>query len=554
MLLASPLGIIAQPGPSSSESQSACIRCHAEIGEEGAELVAKFREGVHAKVGLSCHNCHGGNPDPALSEDMAASMDEGAADSPFRYLGGRDEVAAFCGRCHSDPTYMRRFQPSPRVDQEREYWTSQHGIALRAGVEQVATCLDCHDYHGILPVEDSRSPVHPLRVAETCRSCHADAERMAESSKQTGSAIGFDQYARWRQSVHARALLERQDLSAPTCNDCHGNHGAAPPGVESVAFVCGSCHGREAELFRASAKKGTWEVHAAFLEESGADLCDACHESERFAPHVKKPHAFSECASCHGNHAIVRPTLALLSPLPETPCALCHEGTALSTEPSASSQSAQRYRETRDDLLQRGAEQGLAGTDLFNWMVERCLDLPMHSVYPSREAGKLRPEFETLFRKFRIGPTRYVYADPETGAETSIEVVRCTDCHNPEEGGQGFLERISALTALTAHAERRLLAAKRGGVETREAFLEIDKAVDAQISLEVLIHSFDLEGAFSEQHRTGLDHAEAALESAEMAHSELSSRYRGLAITLIIVLALLLALGLKIRELPSDEA
>ena len=77
----------------------------------------------------------------------------------------------------------------------------------------------------------------------------------------------MDQLARWQQSVHARALVERGDLSAPTCNDCHGNHGAMPPGVESVTFVCGQCHGREASLFRASAKHEGFVAHNEMFRE-----------------------------------------------------------------------------------------------------------------------------------------------------------------------------------------------------------------------------------------------------------------------------------------------
>ena len=35
----------------------------------------------------------------------------------------------------------------------------------------------------------------------------------------TGQPLPIDQYARWRESVHADSLLVREDLSAPTCND-----------------------------------------------------------------------------------------------------------------------------------------------------------------------------------------------------------------------------------------------------------------------------------------------------------------------------------------------
>ena len=96
--------------------------------------------------------------------------------------------------------------------------------------------MSCHGAHGIQPVKDSRSPVSTRRVAETCNKCHGDAALMA------GYKLPSDVYAKWKKSVHYAARTEKGDLSAPTCNSCHGNHGAAPPEVGSVVNVCGTCH------------------------------------------------------------------------------------------------------------------------------------------------------------------------------------------------------------------------------------------------------------------------------------------------------------------------
>ena len=88
--------------------------------------------------------------------------------------------------------------------------------------------------------------------------------------------IPTDQYTKYKKSVHAKALYDRQDLSAPTCNDCHGNHGAAPPGIASVANVCGQCHARQAELFQAS-------VHKAAFDNKGLGECITCHSNHDIA-------------------------------------------------------------------------------------------------------------------------------------------------------------------------------------------------------------------------------------------------------------------------------
>ncbi len=86
------------------------------------------------------------------------------------------------------------------------------------------------------------------------------------------------------------------------------------------------------------------------------------------------------------------------------------------------------------------------------------------------------------------------------------------------------------LTALTGRAERIVLAAKRGGVETRDALGAIDGAVDAQIGLEVLVHGFDVGdgSAFIEKHAEGLESAREALAAGRDALDELAFRRRGL--------------------------
>ena len=51
--------------------------------------------------------------------------------------------------------------------------------------------------------------------------------------------------------VTSAALLEKGDMSAPACNNCHGNHGAVPPKTRDISVVCSNCHGREGELLSA---------------------------------------------------------------------------------------------------------------------------------------------------------------------------------------------------------------------------------------------------------------------------------------------------------------
>jgi nitrate/TMAO reductase-like tetraheme cytochrome c subunit len=185
---------------------------------------------------------------------------------------------------------MRRYNPSLRVDQVAEYYTSVHGRRLREQKdENVATCANCHVAHSIRPASDARSTVHPTRVAETCGGCHANKDYMARYK------IPTDQVEKYKKSVHWKLMATKGDLSAPTCNDCHGNHGAAPPGISSVVNVCGQCHPVNTELFNKS-------PHSKIFVQMG----------------------IPGCATCHSNHEIAETSDAMLSAGDKSACTTCH--------------------------------------------------------------------------------------------------------------------------------------------------------------------------------------------------------------------------------------
>lgn len=513
-------------GTLSSDAATSCVSCHKE-----AVYQTFLKTDVHAQIGLSCHDCHGGNPDPKLADDPSA-MDSSTG---FRGKPERAQIPDFCGRCHSSAAFMKRFNPAARVDQVQEYWSSRHGQRLKEGDARVATCVDCHSSHGIRRRTQPDSPVHPTKVAETCSHCHSDAKRMAP--------LPVDQYARWRVSVHAKAMFDKGDLTAPTCNDCHGNHGATPPGVESVSFVCGQCHAREAELFRASRKHELWTQHSELM--SGSE-CSACHDGRRAA--LQLTH-FSECVTCHENHGVVRPTVAMLGVLPDTPCAFCHEGVGpLAQRVAEPREKAANYQAMRSRLLADAQRLGLSGDARFDWLVDRAETLPTHLA-----KERLRPEFARLFDKFRIGRTHYKFRDVATGKDVSVPVRRCNDCHDTEKtsgnvNAHAYLDATRSLTSMIARSERILLTAQRGGVEVRKARSELDSAVDTQIELETLVHTFAPPAVQAKQ-KEGLRHAEAALLAGQNSLEELSFRRRGLFVALGGVLLVLIALAIKIRTL-----
>jgi len=185
---------------------------------------------------------------------------------------------------------MRQFQPRIATDQVSQYYTSVHGIKLREGDSKVAACTGCHSAHGILPASDARSSVYASNVPATCKKCHGDSDYMAEYK------IPTNQYEKYAKSVHGVALLENEDTGSPACNDCHGNHGATPPGVGSLSQVCGECHVNNMQYFEAS------RMAKPFAE-----------------------HDLVACEACHGNHEVQRTHDDMVGIGDDSVCLDCHE-------------------------------------------------------------------------------------------------------------------------------------------------------------------------------------------------------------------------------------
>jgi len=272
----------ARPACAAAPTDNTCVLCHSALPEPLNVPVEAMKHDIHAEKGLTCVDCHGG--DATAMDETAMSPEKG-----FR-RPARAEIPAFCGRCHADGAYMRHFNPRLPTDQLAQYWTSIHGQRLQQGDQKVATCVNCHGAHGILPPDRAESRVFPANVPATCGGCHSRADYMA------AYGIPTDQEERYKHSVHGELLFVQRDFSAPACNDCHGNHGAFPPGVTSIAEVCGMCHVNNAALFVKSPH------HQAFRERG-----------------------LPECATCHSNHDIHRTSDEMLGGADGTVCRRCHE-------------------------------------------------------------------------------------------------------------------------------------------------------------------------------------------------------------------------------------
>jgi len=300
-------------------AKDSCLECHS-ILEGALQTPAKaYPADIHSRHGFRCNGCHGGDPnvdDPGIS--MSASR--GFVGKPARAA-----IPKLCARCHSDATVIHKFRPQQRIDQLAQYQTSVHGKRLAAGDEAVATCIDCHSVHDIRETKDPQSPTYPLRLPQTCARCHADARHMEKYK------IATTQFTDYQTSVHWEALSKGHDLSAPHCATCHGNHGATPPQVGSIADVCGTCHVVFQDLFSNS-------------------------------PHQAPFSGLGACVVCHSNHAIKRPSVEMLAGSTAV-CAQCHDeisaGGKAALEMSALIKSLRESVQRSDEILERSRSYGM---------------------------------------------------------------------------------------------------------------------------------------------------------------------------------------------------
>ena len=297
-----------------AQTKNSCLDCHSALPDSLGVSQEKFSQDIHSQKGLTCASCHGGDP---TSDDPDKAMSRKAG---WKGKIDRKQIPQLCGSCHSNPAYIRQYNPSLRTDQLDQYHTSVHGKRLAAGDTKAAVCTDCHSVHDLRAPSDPRSTVNPVNVANTCSRCHSDTDYMK------GYAIPTDQFAKYSTSVHHEALAVRGDLSAPTCTTCHGNHGAAPPGVDKVQNVCSNCHAFQAQMYEKSTHKKAFE---------SASL--------------------PGCVVCHSNHGISHPTDAKLGTGSDGVCMQCHKAGDVCDQARAGFQSGL----TRLDEAIRSANQVL---------------------------------------------------------------------------------------------------------------------------------------------------------------------------------------------------
>lgn len=125
------------------------LECHADtIAKIAKSNYEQWTKSKHALVGVTCDQCHGGNPQAEDKETAHANI--GTAEdenSPVYYRN----VPETCGKCH--------------VEEYTQFRNSTHYQKLEA-LEQAPTCTTCHNPH-LFKVLD------PSNMQAVCQNCHS---------------------------------------------------------------------------------------------------------------------------------------------------------------------------------------------------------------------------------------------------------------------------------------------------------------------------------------------------------------------------------------------
>ncbi len=108
--------------------QNVCIDCHTSdlMKEDYKAIPVEWRKSWHYQNGVSCQDCHGGDP-----KDAAKSM---TPQSGFIGVPKPKMVPGFCGKCH--------------IGIKDDYLASGHGKALLT-TGRGPNCVTCHHSHDI---------------------------------------------------------------------------------------------------------------------------------------------------------------------------------------------------------------------------------------------------------------------------------------------------------------------------------------------------------------------------------------------------------------------
>jgi hypothetical protein len=276
-------------------SEMQCIACHKDI----TDAVAPHKKGAGQKA--DCAACHQELWETAKKENLTKEKERlGVVAKNIEY-------------------YKNSFHARPNKEDK-----------TRAN----AVCDECHHTHtfSIPPLGTSRRSDWHLTVPNVCgEKCHTDE---------------LEEYAT---SVHGKQVLEKHNLKAADCADCHSSHGITTTLKEtfkiSIAENCGNCHAENLKSYR--------DTYHGQINKLGYGYTAKCYD-------------------CHGSHGILSPKDTESKVHPDNrlnTCQKCHKGATqgfVTFSPHANTSDFERYPQVW--IVSRFMWALLAGVFIFFWV------------------------------------------------------------------------------------------------------------------------------------------------------------------------------------------
>lgn len=187
--------------------EGVCIDCHTskEMKDDYLIIPQEWKMSIHYENGVSCHDCHGGDPD-----DAAVSC--GTPHSGFVGTPKYADVPEMCGKCH--------------IGIHQIYNESGHGRAVIETGKKGPNCVTCHGEHGI-----QKAGIEIINSVR-CSKCHSyerakimkqalfntekrigKIERSINGLKARGILTGEEEKMLFRTHVEFRTLFHSIDVS-----------------------------------------------------------------------------------------------------------------------------------------------------------------------------------------------------------------------------------------------------------------------------------------------------------------------------------------------------
>jgi cytochrome c551/c552/cytochrome b subunit of formate dehydrogenase len=296
----------AAPAPAAAALDNAtCLGCH---GNEGFALPdadgkmrslhvtkEKFESSVHGK--RQCVECH---------KDITAIPHPKVAQRKVSCVQCHEALWASAQKENKTADNARL---GVVVEQINKYMHSIHARPNRDDQSRTnATCYNCHEAHYVYPKDSAARTEWRLSIPDACGKCHAK------------------QRAAYATSVHGKEVLEKRNLYAAVCSDCHTTHDIDTPEAAPIRLAitrnCGTCHVENLRTYT--------ETYHGQVNTLGY-------------AHTAK------CFDCHGSHAIQRVSNPASTVHPDNrlrTCRKCHTGATagfVTFEPHATSHDFGRY-------------------------------------------------------------------------------------------------------------------------------------------------------------------------------------------------------------------